>query len=124
MAMLPSNRTFVFLSIAAFASIFLLPLLARAAFGGDAPQPVLVGTVLFGFVAFVCCILPLLIRALFGIAQRLGILGRFAVAAGCQGPVDSASARRGADLATLAAWAIWLAGVGVAAAGVLGLGVA
>lgn len=121
--MLPSNRTFVFLSIAAFASIFLLPLFARAVFGDDAPQPVLVGTVLFGFVAFVCCILPLLIRVLFGIAQRLGILGRFVAASG-QGSVDPAVARRGADLATLVVWAIWLAGIGIAAAGLLGFSVA
>jgi heme exporter protein D len=122
--MLPSNRTFVFLSIATFASIFLLPLLARAAFGGDPPQPVLVGAVLFGFLAFTLCILPLPVRALFGLAQRRGVLQRFATAMGRQAPMDAMAVRRGADLVILGFWAIWLAGVGIAAAGLLGFGVA
>jgi hypothetical protein len=121
--MLPSNRTFVFLSIAAFASIFMLPLLARAAFGGDPPEPVLVGTVLFGFLAFTVCILPLPVRALFGLAQRRGVLQRFAASIGRQGPLDAMAVRRGADLAILGFWAIWLAGVGIAAVGVFGFGV-
>jgi hypothetical protein len=121
--MLPSNRTFVFLSIAAFASIFLLPLLARAAFGGEPPQPVLVGAVLFGFLAFTLCILPLPVRALFGLAQRRGALERCAAWMGRPTPLDPAAVRRGADLAILGFWAIWLAGVGIAAAGVLGFSV-
>ncbi|MDB5599731.1 MAG: hypothetical protein JWN71_1775 [Xanthobacteraceae bacterium] len=121
--MLPSNRTFVFLSIAAFASIFLLPLLARAAFGGEPPEPALVGAVLFGFLAFMFCILPLPVRALFGLAQRRGVLQRFAAATGRQAPLDAAAVRRGADFVVLGVWAIWLAGVGIAATGVLRFGV-
>jgi hypothetical protein len=121
--MLPSNRTFVFLSIAAFASIFLLPLLARAAFGGEPPQPVLVGAVLFGFLAFTLCILPLPVRALFGLAQRRGVLERFAASMGRPTPLDAAAVRRGADLAILGFWAIWLVGVGIAAVGAFGFSV-
>jgi heme exporter protein D len=121
--MLPSNRTFVFLSIAGFCSIFLLPLLVRAAFGGAPPEPELVGAVLFGFLAFTFCILPLLVRALFGLAQRRGVLQRFAAATGRQAPVGPAAARYGADLVVLGLWAIWLAGVGIAATGVLWFGV-
>jgi len=121
--MLPSNRTFVFLSIAAFCSIFMLPLLARAAFGGEPPEPVLVGAVLFGFLAFTFCILPLPVRALFGLAQRRGVLQRFAAAIGRQAPRDAAAVRYGADLAVMGFWTIWLAGVGLAATGVLWFGV-